>query len=32
VRPDGYVAAAIGDQAQSPLKGLIDRFGLRFGS
>jgi 2-polyprenyl-6-methoxyphenol hydroxylase-like FAD-dependent oxidoreductase len=32
VRPDGYVAAALGDQAQSPLKGLVERFGLRFGS
>lgn len=32
VRPDGYVAAALGDQTQAPLKELIDRFGLRFRS
>jgi len=32
VRPDGYVAAALGDQTESPLKDLIDRFELRFGS
>lgn len=32
VRPDGYVAAALGEQAQSSLTDLIDRFGLRFGS
>ena len=32
VRPDGYVAAALGDQTESPLKDLIDRFEIRFGS
>jgi hypothetical protein len=32
VRPDGYVAAALGDQTESPLKLLIDRFDLRFRS
>jgi 2-polyprenyl-6-methoxyphenol hydroxylase-like FAD-dependent oxidoreductase len=32
VRPDGYVAAAVGDQTESPLKDLIDRFKLRFRS
>jgi hypothetical protein len=32
VRPDGYVAAALGDQKESRLKDLIERFSLRFGS
>jgi 2-polyprenyl-6-methoxyphenol hydroxylase-like FAD-dependent oxidoreductase len=32
VRPDGYVAVALGEQTASRLKDLIDRFGLRFGS
>lgn len=32
VRPDGYVAAAVADQTEPCLKGLIDRFKLRFQS
>jgi hypothetical protein len=30
VRPDGYVAVAVGDQTEPLLKDLIDRFELRF--
>jgi 2-polyprenyl-6-methoxyphenol hydroxylase-like FAD-dependent oxidoreductase len=32
VRPDGYVAAAVADQTEPCLKGLIDRFELKFQS
>jgi hypothetical protein len=32
VRPDGYVAAALGDHIRSRLGDYIDRFSLRFGS
>lgn len=32
VRPDGYVAAALGDQSAPTLKAFIDRFGIRFAS
>jgi len=32
VRPDGYVAAALGDQKESLLKEFVERCGLRFGS
>ena len=30
VRPDGYVAAALGDQSAPALTSFIDRFGIRF--